>query len=162
MPLRSTERSDGRQRPGWKAGSQFETGEQILARTTSDVAITDRTAWMTNRAEQPARDRPLNAEADAGSQTESRRDAEVRLAILPYGREMKGPPRRISRLAFARYSSLSLGVETTPPVRGSAGPLRPLFAGPAGPNQGSRPRSTSIRTNGGDPAGRNPTAATEI
>ena len=95
MPLRSTERSDGRNRPRWKDGSQPKVGEQ-QARQPTDVAITDNAAGMTAHETELARDRRWDAEADAGLQKRSWRGAQMRLAILPYGRNSKGPPRSIA------------------------------------------------------------------
>ncbi len=56
MPLRSTERSDGRNRPRWKDGSQSKVGER-RARQPTDVAITDSSAGMTAHNTVLARDR---------------------------------------------------------------------------------------------------------
>ena len=96
MPLRSTERSDGRNRPRWKDGSQPMVGER-RARQPTDVAITETAAGMTAHETVLARDRRWDAEADAGLQNRSWRGAQVRLAILPYGRGSKGPPRGIAK-----------------------------------------------------------------
>jgi hypothetical protein len=85
MPLRSTERSDGRKRPGWKDGSQSRIGERP-AQTTTDAEITDKAAGLIEQEAGQTRDRRHYAEADAGSQIRSRRYAEVCLALLPYGR----------------------------------------------------------------------------
>jgi|GEM_PF-2375222 len=134
MPLRSTERSDGLTRPGWKDGSQLEVGERTAARTTPDVAITHRPACMTEAAEQPARNRQMNTEADAGSHTRSRRGAGVCLALLPYGRRKKRAFRSLTPPIVALCSCLSMALRQLQPGRGPPAlaralkiPTRPRF-----------------------------------
>jgi hypothetical protein len=120
MPLRSTERSDGRSRPGWKDGSQRGVGEQVLAVRSADDAITNRSAGKTEESDWLTRDYRRRAEGDAGSQSGSRRGVQMPLDVLPYektdkraGRgtpnytrtaSTKGPTMEINRPAAVRQA----------------------------------------------------------
>jgi hypothetical protein len=102
MPLRRTERSDGRSRPRWKVGSH-----SCVENTAADQSLSAVTATSVDpEAEGPAvlfpsprksygsqsfstRGRLASAEADARME-ESGANGAVRLAILPYGKRHKG------------------------------------------------------------------------
>ena len=101
MPLRRTERSDGRPRPRWKDGShvpvESSTAETLPRRATAagvhPEAETPVVAIPSPRKRYGSqsdftRGRLDNAEADAWI-AESEAHGEVRLAILPYGRRYK-------------------------------------------------------------------------
>ena len=95
MPLRSTERSNGRKRPRWKGGTHFSVGDrQALA--TTDAVNARNVNGKIEREHDLTRERRGVPKADAGSQIDSRRDAEVCLAILPYGRCFKRGPGSIA------------------------------------------------------------------
>ena len=97
MPLRRTQRSDGRQRPRWKDGSHG-----FVESTHANESRCDEIALEPNRQTEPlvtvppllershehkvsTRDRPAQTGADARIE-ESGANGELRLAILPYGR----------------------------------------------------------------------------
>ena len=97
MPLRRTERSDGRQRPRWKDGSHVS-----VESTHANESRCDEIALEPNSRTEPlvtvplllrrnhehevsTRDRPARTGADARIE-ESAAMGEVRLALRPYGR----------------------------------------------------------------------------
>src|SRR5437867_1323288 len=96
MPLRRTERSDGRTRPRWKDGSHVHDVESTRAHESRRITVaSERTLierlvvmpWLLPRDPEPqssTRERPAHAGADARMQ-ESVATGDVRLAILPYG-----------------------------------------------------------------------------
>src|SRR3990172_3787481 len=100
MRLRSTERSDGQQRPRWKDGSRCAAENQVAARPPSAVMATKRSPnaehlvnaplprEIHGSRQEPTRDRLADAGADAGLHTAGR-IAHVCLAILPYGRNFQ-------------------------------------------------------------------------
>jgi hypothetical protein len=100
MPLRRTQRSDGRQRPRWKDGSH-----DTVENTNAKESRCDGIALEPNRQTEPlvtvpqllkrshennvsTRDRLAGTGADARIE-ESVAMGEVRLALRPYGRKMK-------------------------------------------------------------------------
>ncbi len=100
MPLRRTQRSDGRQRPRWKDGSHG-----FVESTHANESRCDEIALEPNRQTEPlvtvppllershenkvsTRDRPARTGADARIE-ESAAMGEVRLALRPYGRQLK-------------------------------------------------------------------------
>jgi hypothetical protein len=100
MPLRRTKRSDGQKRPRWKDGSHV-----YVESTHANESQCDEVALEPNLQTEPlvtfppllrrnrehevsTRDRPAKTGADARIE-ESEANAEVRLALLPYGRENK-------------------------------------------------------------------------
>ncbi len=104
MPLRRTKRSDGQKRPRWKDGSHVS-----VESTHANESQCDEVALEPNLQTEPlvtfppllrrnrehevsTRDRPANAEADAGAQN-LRRTEEICLAILPYGNVRRVNPR---------------------------------------------------------------------
>jgi len=88
MPLRSTERSNVRKRPRWKGGTHFAVGDRQAPATTNAVNARNVNGTIEHEHDL-TRERRAVPKADAGSQIESRRDAKVRLALLPYGRPFK-------------------------------------------------------------------------
>jgi hypothetical protein len=98
MPLRRTERSDGRQRPRWKDGSHDPVESTHANESRCDeIALTPnpRTEPLVtvppllrrnHEQEVSTRDRPARTGADARIEA-SGANREVRLALLPYGRE---------------------------------------------------------------------------
>jgi hypothetical protein len=99
MPLRRTQRSDGRQRPRWKDGSHV-----TVESTHANESRCDGIALEPNRQTEPlvtvppllershenkvsTRDRPAKTGADARIE-ESAAMGEVRLALRPYGRRL--------------------------------------------------------------------------
>jgi hypothetical protein len=97
MPLRRTERSDGRARPRWKDGSHRRVENPVAEESPSATRArshrdTDRpvsTPVARGVRGYPTRGRRANAGADARI-AESGADGEMRVAILPYGRRYKG------------------------------------------------------------------------
>ena len=100
MPLRRTQRSDGRQRPRWKDGSHG-----FVESTHANESRCDEIALESNRQTEPlvtvppllershennvsTRDRPARTGADALIE-ESAAMGEVCLALRPYGRAFK-------------------------------------------------------------------------
>jgi len=100
MPLRRTQRSDGRQRPRWKDGSH-----DTVESTHASKSRCDEIALEPNRQTEPlvtvppllernheyivsTRDRLARTGADARIE-ESAAMGEVRLALRPYGRQLK-------------------------------------------------------------------------
>jgi hypothetical protein len=88
MPLRSTERSTGPKRPRWKGGTHFAVENRQALATTDAVTARNVNGMIEHGLTRESRGVP---KADAGSQIGSRRDAEVCLALLPYGRDYKRP-----------------------------------------------------------------------
>ena len=132
MPLRSTERSNGRKRPRWKDGSQSSDGEPPAYEST-DVAITETTGKTANRAK-PAQDRRWYPEEDAASQTDSWRTAEVCLAILSYGGR---PPVVHGRSAQPRRPAVSPHRPAKIPRRQRSGPTGPRRSSSWSPSLGA-------------------------
>ncbi len=112
MPLRRTQRSDGRQRPRWKDGSH-----DPVESTHANESRCDRVACepdllteslvaapllleRSHEHEVSTRDRPARTGADARIE-ESVAIGELRLALRPYGRTNK--PRFCSRSGYGRY-----------------------------------------------------------
>ena len=100
MPLRRTQRSDGRQRPRWKDGSHV-TVENAHAnesrcdgialepnRQTEPLVTAPPLLERSHEHEVSTRDRPAKTGADARIE-ESAAMGEVRLALRPYGRQLK-------------------------------------------------------------------------
>ena len=100
MPLRRTERSDGRKRPRWKDGSHAK-----VENTDAEQSRCDGLALEHDTLDEPlecvqsllelnhelnvsTRDRPARTGADARIE-ESGAKGEVRLATRPYGRSFK-------------------------------------------------------------------------
>jgi hypothetical protein len=100
MPLRRTKRSDGQNRPRWKDGSHG-----FVESTHADESRCNEMALEPNRQTEPlvtvppllernhenkvsTRDRPARTGADARIE-ESAAMGEVRLALRPYGRQLK-------------------------------------------------------------------------
>lgn len=104
MPLRSTERSNGRKRPGWKGGTHFAV-ENRQALATTDAVNARSAAGKIEHENALTRECRGVPKADAGSQIDSRRDAKVCLALLPYGRYFKGLP-EVADLSPGRPFSL--------------------------------------------------------
>ncbi len=107
MPLRRTKRSDGRLRPRWKDGSHLAVentnADQSQHRVTVDRAIPEPEPLMNvslllqrnHENQELTRDRLASAGADARIE-ESVANGEVRLALLPYGRQ-EAPSSRCAR-----------------------------------------------------------------
>jgi hypothetical protein len=101
MPLRRTERSDGRQRPRWKDGShglvestcanESRRDEIALEQNTQTEPLVELPPLLgrTYEHEVSTRDRPARTGADARIE-ESVVMGEVRLALRPYGRRNNG------------------------------------------------------------------------
>ena len=90
MPLRSTERSNGRKRPRWKGGTHFSVGDrQALAMT--DAVNARNVNGKIEHEHDLTRERRAVPKTDAGAKNKSARGAQVCLALLPYGRENKQP-----------------------------------------------------------------------
>jgi hypothetical protein len=104
MPLRRTQRSDGRHRPRWKDGSHVH-----VESTHANESRCNEIALESNRQTEPlvtvpqllershennvsTRDRPARTGADARIE-ESAAMGEVRLALRPYGRGKTAPCR---------------------------------------------------------------------
>lgn len=83
MPLRSTERSNGRKRPGWRGDARFTVEDQQALATTEAVTARNVNGKIEHEYDL-TRERRGALKADAGSQIGSRRDAEACLAILLY------------------------------------------------------------------------------
>ena len=127
MPLRRTKRSDGRKRPRWKDGSHV-----YVESTHANESQCDEVALEPNlqtellvtfppllrrnpEHEVSARDRPARTGADARIE-ESAAMGEVRLALLPYGRESK-----LGACAMSEYGSCQAPAGTPRRVRNIEG-----------------------------------------
>src|SRR5882724_4725587 len=111
MPLRRTERSDGRTMPRWKDGSHVHDVESTRAHESRRITVASErtlierlgvTPWLLPRDHEPqssTRERPAHAGADARMQ-ESVATGDVRLAILPYGRAFKLDSCRVREVPF--------------------------------------------------------------
>ena len=100
MPLRRTQRSDGRHRPRWKDGSHEPVESTHANESRCQVALAelnpqtelliDAPQLLARSHEHPVstRDRPARTGADARIE-ESGAIGEVRLALRPYGRAFK-------------------------------------------------------------------------
>src|SRR5437867_8584075 len=114
MPLRRTERSDGRTRPRWKDGSHVHDVESTRAHESRRITVaSERTLierlvlmpWLLPRdheQQSSTRERPAHAGADTRMQ-EFVATGDVRLAILPYGREFKLDARGVRELSFCQF-----------------------------------------------------------
>ena len=112
MPLRRTERGDGRQRPRWKDGSHVPVETRHADESRCDgVALEPNLQTeplvgvppllgRNHELELSTRERPANTGADARIE-ESAANGEVCLALRPYGRTNK--PRFCSRSGYGRY-----------------------------------------------------------
>jgi hypothetical protein len=117
MPLRRTKRSNGRPRPRWKDGSH-----ELVESTHANESRYDEIALESNQQIEPlvttpllfrrshenhvsTRDRIANAGADARIE-ESEVNAEVRLALRPYGRSYKAGIRHSA--GYGRYVKLRI------------------------------------------------------
>jgi len=120
MPLRRTKRSDGRQRSRWKDGSH-----ETVESTNANESRHDEVAFEANHQTESlvdtppmlgwscepnvsSRDRPAKTGADARID-ESAANAEVCLALRPYGRKLVGVRLRGSRLILGMSCVAKLG-----------------------------------------------------
>ncbi len=133
MPLRRTERSNGRKRPGWKDGSHAcvknstakrspSTGPDSIVRfpTESSTAFASLPRCERGR---PSFTRGSRAHAGADARIEgSEVHGQVRLAILPYGRRFKRDLGRFARLRTSDHDK-SRGSEADMDPRAFRGTL---------------------------------------
>jgi len=146
MPLRRTERSDGRQRPRWKDGSHVYVESTPANESRCDGIALEPNPPTEQLVEIPqllqrnhehdlsTRDRPARTGADARIE-ESVVMGEVRLALRPYGRRNNGCPGQILGTSRHRLHFSSIGPSEcgTPRTVGALGARRSILTWPPEP-----------------------------